>query len=182
MGNISEAKGIVFFLQVAARLLESAAQSTVRMVIAGPFESREMEKSVRARATALPNVEYVGPKYGVDKAQFFADVDVLLFPSIYHNEAEPLTILEAHSHGIPVISSDRGCIRGMISPNGGLLIPNMERFVETATNQLLEWIANPRQFHELSLKTRMEFDAQRIANEASAEKLYDYIAGNRCTF
>ena len=179
MGNISEAKGIFYFLEVAARLLRHAPHSGVRALIAGPFEGPEIEQSVRRLLMTVPNVEYVGPKYGNEKAHFLGNVDVLLFPSVYQNEAEPLTILEAISRGIPVIASGRGCIRELISRDNGLVIHDMARFVEAATGQLLEWMSDPYRFRELSAKTRVHFNSHRAADEASFEKLYHRIVGIR---
>jgi glycosyltransferase involved in cell wall biosynthesis len=179
MSNISEAKGIFYFLELAERLLRRAPNSGVRALIAGPFESSEIEQSVRKLLTTLPNVEYVGPKYGNEKAHFLASVDVLLFPSIYQNEAEPLAILEAISRGIPVIASERGCIRDLITRDSGLVIQDMRQFAEAATDQLLKWISDPHAFQELSAKTLAHFNSHRVADEASFEKLCDRIAGIR---
>jgi len=177
MGNISEAKGIFYFLEVAARLLRHAPHHGIRALIAGPFESPQVEQSVRRLLTTLPNVEYIGPKYGTEKARFLANVDVLLFPSVYQNEAEPLTILEASARGIPVIASQRGCIREMISRDNGLVIQDMEQFSEAATDQLLQWISDPSGFQEVSTKTRAQFNSHRVADEASFEILSNRIAG-----
>ena len=35
----------------------------------------------------LPSVEYIGPKYDKEKEKFYGNIDVLLFPTSYINEA-----------------------------------------------------------------------------------------------
>ena len=46
---------------------------------------------------------------------FFNKIDLLLFPSWYFNEAEPISVLESHSFSTPVIAIDVGCLSEMIS-------------------------------------------------------------------
>ena len=54
----------------------------------------------------------------VNQAQFFQEIDILVVPSIWHDTA-PLVILEAYSHGIPVLGSNRGGIPELICPDTG---------------------------------------------------------------
>jgi hypothetical protein len=78
-----------------------------------------------------------------------------------------------------VIASERGWIRDMITSDNGLVIQDMARFAQAATDQILKWISDPYAFQELSAKTRAHFNSHRVADEASSEKLCDRIAGIR---
>jgi len=50
-------------------------------------------------------------------------VDVLLFPTDYANEAEPLVIHEAIRSGAHVIACERGAIPDILSNGAGLVVP-----------------------------------------------------------
>ena len=144
LSNISFEKGILEFLDVVQRLCVRDAQ--IRGYLAGPFQDARVEKEVRARLSELPQVEYVGPKYGGEKSDFFNSIDVLLFPTRYANEAEPVTILEAFAHGIPVIGWERGCIASLIRGAEGFLVPKSADFVSAAVQQVLVWKSAPEKF------------------------------------
>ena len=176
LSNISEAKGIFYFLDTAEALLKRAP--AIRVVIAGAFENSEIEQRVGERVSRLPNVTYVGAKYGEQKSSFFDSVDALLFPSVYRNEAEPVTILEANAHGIPVIASNRGCISDLISPGTGLIISQMERFAEEAADQVIRWMSDPGVFGQVSAAALESFALRRESFGSALTALKDAIVGS----
>jgi len=51
-------------------------------------------------------VTFTGPKSPGELPSFYSDADVFVYPSLYENFAQP--ILEAGSHGIPVIATSIG--------------------------------------------------------------------------
>lgn len=173
--NVSEAKGILYFLDTMALLAQRAP--TIRGVIGGAFENAEIEQNVKQKVAALPNVEYAGPKYGDDKTRFLAGIDVLLFPSIYRNEAEPVTILEASAAGIPVIASARGCISELVSSNGRI-IRDMNEFAETAARQIMTWADNQSEFRELSAAAIAAYDTRKSAHAEALDALFETIVGD----
>jgi glycosyltransferase involved in cell wall biosynthesis len=144
LSNISFEKGILEFLDVMQRLC--AQETQIRGYLAGAFEDVRVEKKVKARLKELRQVEYVGAKYGREKSEFFQAIDVLLFPTKYANEAEPVTILEAFAHGVPVIGWERGCIASLIRGVEGLLVPRSADFVSAAVQQVLAWRRAPEEF------------------------------------
>lgn len=131
LSNITEEKGIFDFFEVMRLLTE--ARLPVRGLVAGP-----VDKAIASRFSdclaATPGVEHVGPVYGEDKQRFYQRLDVLLFPTKYVNEAEPVTVLEAMSNGVLVVARARGCIAGMIEGAGHAFAE--EEFVERATDLL----------------------------------------------
>jgi glycosyltransferase involved in cell wall biosynthesis len=148
LGNISVEKGILEFLDVMQILC--ARDTRIRGYLAGPFQDAKVEKEVEKRLNDLPRVEYVGPKYGRDKGAFFQSIDLLLFPTKYAHEAEPVTILEALAHGVPVIGWERGCLPNMIAGEEGFLVPKSADFVAAAVRQILSWRSAPETFGEAS--------------------------------
>lgn len=147
-GNVCPEKGIEEFLELMSRA--GRRGYAIRGIIGGAFQDKKVELLVKGKLQSLNNVNYVGPKYGKDKLAFFSELDVLLFPSSYRNEAEPLTILEAMSLGVPVIVWETGCVRSMLSQVGGRVIEPDKDFVDTALEQILNWKEVPGLLQEVS--------------------------------
>lgn len=152
LGNISAEKGVFEFLDVAEKL--EAVDQQIRAVLAGPFQDSKIERLVRERLARLRSVDYAGPMFGPDKVAFFRDIDVLLFPTRYVNEAEPLTIHEAMMHGVPVISYGRGAIGEIVSSDCGLVIDPSQDFVSRAVAQLQVWKESPQALQQASKAAR----------------------------
>ena len=144
LSNISINKGILEVLRLAEALLRSG--NNICFKIGGPFIDKNIESLFRMRTKNLPNIEYAGPVYGDDKEQFFNTIDAFIFPTSYHNEAEPLVILEALSHGCPVIAFDRGCIDSMLEEEYGIAIPVDADFATVAMAKIIQWQKNPQTF------------------------------------
>jgi glycosyltransferase involved in cell wall biosynthesis len=113
LGNLSESKGILEFLAVCSKLSKEGI--SFEATIAGPWAHERIRRKIHAAQTSFGNLRYIGPVYGNDKLAFFREVDVLIFPSKYENEAEPLVILEALSCGIPCIATRVGEIDRLLS-------------------------------------------------------------------
>lgn len=59
-------------------------------------------------------VNFLGPKYNMDKIEFFRQSNCLIFPTYYEGETFGLVLLEAMSYGLPCISTFEGCIPSII--------------------------------------------------------------------
>jgi len=178
LGNISAEKGIFEFLDVVDQLSKRRPKPEVRALIAGPFESKSVETKFRVLHKALPNVTYLGPQHGKEKECFFQDIDILLFPTKYINEAEPVTIHEAMSYGIPVVAWQRGCIKNIVSHESGLVVEQHEDFVSAAVNYLSDLISSPSVYHKLSASAYKQYATQRGTYQKALDALCkDIIAG-----
>jgi glycosyltransferase involved in cell wall biosynthesis len=148
IGNISLEKGVFEYLDLLEKCSTAGMEITGKL--AGPFQDHETERKVRQRLAGLPSVEYVGPKYGREKEALYALVDVLVFPSRYANEAEPVTIHEALARGVPVIAYGRGAIPEIVGLDVGLVIDPSECFVPPALAQLDAWLSCSSSFEAAS--------------------------------
>lgn len=130
LSNITREKGIFLYLSLLKKLSDSH-DSRFSGLIAGPVDA-SIKSQFFHEIGRLDNVSYVGPVYDDSKRQFFNDIDFLIFPTMYLNEAEPVTILEAFSQSVPVLSINRGCIQSFYDNDNppGVLFIDPEKFVD----------------------------------------------------
>lgn len=162
LSNISKEKGVFLFIEIIEELQRRGVEVAGR--IAGPFQDESMEAEVRTRITQSACHEYAGPKYGEDKTRFLDSIDVLIFPSRYANEAEPLTVHEAMSRALPVLSLDRGCIAEIVPSTAGCVLADGEDIVRRAADILEEWQRNPDLLREKSRNAQAAYANLRQAH------------------
>lgn len=110
LSNLSSEKGLNRVLSCHAAAIE--AGFSVHLHLAGPAADFAADASLQA-ALYGPNghsITYHGSLQRDEIAQFFAAVDVFLFPSEYRNEAEPLVVLESIRSRVPVLATQIGCL------------------------------------------------------------------------
>jgi len=126
----------------------------------GQKEKQLVQKAV----DRWPNqVEYLGPTYGNAKSQFYANIDVFLFPS--ESESWGIVLTEAMSVGCPVIANDRGCISHLLQGECGLLVLREEEFVAKAVTKIQEWVDNKKLYAMARQQTLVRF--QQLEQEAN---------------
>ena len=94
LSNLIDSKGYVTVLEAAA--LSAGRGMGLRFVLAGDRTwdtAVDPERFIRDHG--LRNVRYCGPVHGEVKAAVLSDSDVLVLPTAYPVEGQPLAILEA---------------------------------------------------------------------------------------
>jgi glycosyltransferase involved in cell wall biosynthesis len=120
LSNISVEKGIAEFFAVLAEL--DRAGVAYKAQVAGPI-APDAQTIFSELFAAARNTTYCGAIYDDKKDDFYKSVDVLLFPTDYANEAEPLVIHEAIRSGAHVIACERGAIPDVLANGAGLVVP-----------------------------------------------------------
>jgi glycosyltransferase involved in cell wall biosynthesis len=175
--NLSLEKGLADVLETTRELL--AREQDVQLVLAGPFVSkREQELVEKAQAEFGERLIYRGPVYGEDKRRFYLDIDVMVFPTRYHNEAQPLVLAEAIAYGRPVVAFDRACIRSLVAKDGGFVINEAESFPQVAADKIAWWMRTPS-----SWKTAREAVVSRaqVLRSDAADSLSRFVEYVACT-
>jgi glycosyltransferase involved in cell wall biosynthesis len=136
LSNITADKGIWAFFE----LLDVLSKSDVpfEALIGGPL-ANDIQRRFHTELMKYPSCSHLGAVYGEQKASFFSSIDVLIFPTFYANEAEPVTVLEALACGVPVVANARGCIAEMLPPSAGAVFSQDSQFVALAANCLQAW-------------------------------------------
>lgn len=176
LSNITAAKGIFTFFEVVRLAQEIGMPVCAR--IAGPV-APDIRARFDAELARTPCVRYLGPVHGAQKEAFFRHLDALLFPTTYHNEAAPLILLEAHSHGVPVITNDRGCIGSMIDDCNGVLVPRDADFAEYAIAWLRKLMTPDGHAEARRAALLIHFQAQRQRAEDVLDRTIAAISAHK---
>lgn len=173
LGALTREKGIVEFLNFVK--VAGVRYPHLSFAIAGPCSDDSILAQVVALCRKNCQVTYMGPVYGEAKSAFLQSLDVLLFPTRYRNEAEPLVIWEAVSAGIPVISWERGCIKEMLSCPDVLsphIVPRQTEFLEAALTTIEHWIRSPRDYQKAALTLRNRFESISASSMANLARIF----------
>ena len=122
-GRIAEEKRPVQLVEIFALVLLKVPQARLSIVGSGP---EALEERVRSRAEALgvsDRIAFCG--FQTDVLPFYQRADVFLSTSEY--EGFPLTILEAQSCGLPVVTYDMPYLTILEGGKGSICVPQNDK-------------------------------------------------------
>ncbi len=124
MSNLIEGKGyrdLVRAIPIVAR-----AHPAVRVRFAGEWSSRREREEVLSEVGRLgirDHVRFVSSVTGIRKTQLFQGARIFVFPPTAV-EGQPVVLLEAMSHGLPVVTTPLGGIgETVVEHETGLFVP-----------------------------------------------------------
>lgn len=124
LSTLSHLKGALVLLQAVPLVVHE--RKDVEFVFAGPWshvEDKQWADSFIHQHKLETCVSYSGQVDGAQKRTLFDSADIFVFPGV-QQEGQPLVVIEAMASGLPVIFTDRGCLRDTV-PDGeaGLVVP-----------------------------------------------------------
>lgn len=155
LGNLSFEKGIREFEQLVELCAESGLNT--RFLLAGPTQDADAQAVVDSVLRRHSLVEYLGPLDDEGKSSFFQRLDLLIFPTRYKNEAEPMTILESLANSVPVLATARGCISRIVSNPSRHCIASPDAFAHAGAALIADMIADPRLVDRMRVEARQKF-------------------------
>lgn len=118
ISNLSFEKGIGEFIELFESMQTEIPD--LRAIVAGPPANTVVEKFMKEKLSCnTGRLVWLGPVQGEQKAAFFSQINLLVFPSRYKNEAQPNVVLESLQASVPVISTCRGCIGSDLANGAG---------------------------------------------------------------
>lgn len=141
LSNLMETKGIFVFLEALGQL--KAWGVSFQAAVVGAAAGNEVAGKVASLVATHGLQDYVallGPRYGAEKYAALAASRVFVLPTFYSNECFPLSILEAMSVGLPVVSTKEGAIAEIVEHGKcGLIVESRSPpALATALKQLLQ--------------------------------------------
>jgi len=136
LGNITREKGGETLIRLARAIREKGLP--LEVCLAGPCPDPQLQGQLLA-ACDEKILEWRGAVHGMEKSNFWQELDVFIFPTRYENEAEPLVVWEALAVSLPIITFRRGCIADQLGNTAILLNPETD-FVSAALEILENWL------------------------------------------
>lgn len=174
LSNITLEKGIAEFFLVLDALKH--AKVPYRASVAGPVAENARPKFDQL-LTRAADTRYLGALYGDAKEAFYDELDVLLFPTKYANEAEPLVIHEAMRHGVYTLACDRGAIAETLEGGAGEVFADTE-FVASAARWLAQVGADVDQWAQLRAGIAHRAEQIRLTARADLVQLLQTMRVN----
>jgi glycosyltransferase involved in cell wall biosynthesis len=169
IGRLDEPKGFDVALALMGRFADDAR---IRFVVAGDQVDTPFRDEIAAAAARLGDrVEFRGFVSGATKSAFFADIDVLAFPSKYINEASPMVCYEALARGVPVLATDVGAVRDIVDATCGRLFEPSPELAREFGDALAALIDDPARLVVQRGAARHRFEVLHARSEAEMAEL-----------
>lgn len=163
-GRFSPVKNQQMIYRALAEFLKKGYKA--RLVMLGKGEEEENLKALARELEISDRVEYTG--YVTNVEAYLAKAHVFLLSSRY--EAQPLSVLEAMAAGLPVISTDVGGIRDIVTDNGILVPSDDAEAMARAMERLYTEPALYRKMAYCAVENAARYDIKNTV--AGYEKLY----------
>jgi glycosyltransferase involved in cell wall biosynthesis len=178
IGRIVEWKGQHIFLEAAEKVIAAGGEAKFVIIGAPLFGEEAFEKKLQAQAEKLGGrVEFTG--FRTDIPDLLRGLDILVHASI---TPEPFgqVVIEGMAEGIPVIGSDGGGVREIMTHGeNGLLTPMGD--AEALARELGALLKDPARANRLAraghVHVRQNFTAAHTARKM--EQVYDVIGSSR---
>lgn len=165
-GRFSAQKNQKMMYHAFADFLQKGYEA--RLVMLGKGEEEENLKSLAAELGISDRIEYAGFVPNVE--DYLAGSDVFLLSSDY--EALPLALLEAMASGLPIVATDVGGVRDIVTDNGILISAGDTEAMVQAMEKLY---GDHDLLARMSAASRTNARAYDIANTVAAySQLYCY--------
>ncbi len=158
LSNLIEEKG-VFILLEACEILKNKSIPFHCTFIGSWGDVNEERFNSFLKEKGITNyVKYAGKQYGQTKFEYLRDADIFILPTYYAKECFPMTILEAMSMQLPIVSTPEGGIPDIIEDGiTGFLCPQKDASVLAI--KLEELILNPTKREEMGKATFTKYES-----------------------
>jgi glycosyltransferase involved in cell wall biosynthesis len=149
-GRLLYWKGVHIAIRAFAEISGRIPDARFTIVGGGPFRAR-LEEDAR-RFKVQDKVTFIARLPQQQLFELYENHDLFVFPSLH--DAGGFVVLEALSHGMPVVCLDLGGPRDVVTPDSGIVIKtggrNTAQVAEDMASQVCRVLGSPRQMADLS--------------------------------
>ena len=142
LSNIMFSKGIFYLIDAIDSLV--VAGHSVRLTVAGVvlgdqfMDKESVKRRFLEKISGKDYIDFIG-FVGDDKDLVLMRHDVFVLPSFYPTEAQPISIIEAMSFGLPIITTRFNFLEELVSEESGELVAIRDSYqIELALLRLLD--------------------------------------------
>jgi len=145
LSNLIEGKGHLELIE-GFKALSPQRRSVCRLDFAGDFAFAREKAEFLSSINGLPNVHYHGVVSGENRRKLYQQAHIFCLPTYYHNEGQPLSILEAYAAGCVVLTTNHSGIVDIFSPQqNGFQVEiksaaSIQRALETALDRSVDLV------------------------------------------
>ncbi len=168
LGTLIKRKGVEDLLNAIWLLKQEDKIGNMYFVIAGTGAEKERLEKMCEKMELSAYIRFIGWVSGVQKEELFLDSQLVVLPS--YDEGLPMSMIEAMSHGIPVVATDVGDVSMAVCEggNGFLIDPGDLR----ALADRIKIVSDKAIFTKMSERSR-EIAGNRFSAVDFFEKLAD---------
>ncbi|MBK0291289.1 glycosyltransferase family 4 protein [Bacillus sp. S34] len=155
LSNLLESKGYQYLIEAVASLIEEG--KNVRLTLAGAIFNQEkfdMIWNIVKDRGLEKRIKHLGVVDGIEKKQLLLSSDIMVLPTNYPIEGQPVSIIEGMAAGLPIIATKRGSIPDLITNNGILIETGSTHLVKKTLSSLIN---NPKELKNMSKNSRENF-------------------------
>lgn len=178
LGTLSHLKGTLVLLEAIPLIIRR--RRDVEFVFAGPWshtEDKEWAETYIAQHDIAEHIRFSGQVDGDEKRSLFDSADLFAFPGV-QQEGQPLVVLEAMAAGLPVIFTNRGCLRDTVIDG----ITGLEVSINDPchlADRILWLLDHPHEMKAMGNRARQQFESL-YTKERYIENMIDVFASS-CT-
>ena len=171
LSTLSHLKGALVFLRAVPLVVQK--RKDIEFMMAGPWshdEDRRWAEDFIRQHKLETFVLFSGQVDAAAKRTLFDSADVFVFPGV-QQEGQPLVVIEAMAAGVPVIFTDRGCLRDTVLDGvTGLEVPIGDP-VQLA-ERILWLLDQPEQMRLMGARARKRYEAM-YTKERHIQRMID---------
>lgn len=171
VGGLMKEKGVLD--SIAAVNLARKMGFFVTLVLAGEWNDDVLRRTAEAME-GYGLVTNVGIVSGVHKARLFRESDAFVMPTYYPLEGQPLSLLEAMSAGLPIITTKHAAIFETVGEEGAIYVP--PRDVRSMTAAILTLYRSATARERLAHANRKTFLAGNHSAESFCQRWLDVMS------
>lgn len=169
LNTLNRMKGTLVLLEAIPLVLQQ--RTDVEFIFAGPWshdEHRREAEAYIAQQELGSSITFAGQVSGEQKTALLHAADLFVFPGI-QQEGQPLVVMEAMAAGLPILFTNRGCLRETLcAGESGIEVPIGDA---AALAEQMQWLlSHPDEMKRLGANARLRFE-QEYTSERHIDRM-----------